>query len=157
MNNYVQLLIFRVDDQRYALPLEVVERIVRAAEITPLPKAPQIVLGVLDVRGNVLPVLDVRSRFGLPPRDVAPGQQFLIARVASRPMALVIDAAMEVMEVSSAEIVAAEQIVPGVEHVRGVAALDDGLVLIHDLEQFLSLDETAALEAAMNVEVAHGA
>lgn len=157
MNNYVQLLIFCVDGQRYALALEVVERIVRAAEITPLPKAPAIVLGVLDVQGDVLPVLDVRSRFGLPQRDIEPWQQFLIARVASRPMALVIDAAMEVIEVSSTEIIAAEQIVPGMEHVRGVAVLDDGLVLIHDLEQFLSLDEAAALEAAMNVEVAHGA
>jgi len=156
MNSVIPLLIFRVEDHRYALALEVVVRIVRAAEITPLPKAPAIVLGVLDLGGHVLPVLDVRRRFGLPRRDLEPKQHFLIARVASRTVALVIDEALQVMEVSSAEIVAAEQIVPGLEHVRGVTALDDGLVFIHDLEQFLSLDEAAALDAAMNVEVAHG-
>lgn len=158
MSEVTQLLVFLLDGQRYAIPLEAVERIVRAAAITPLPQAPEIVLGVLDVRGVVLPVLNIRRRFRLPERDLHPSDQFLIARAASRTVALVIDAAASVIELSPAQIVAATAVAPGLEHVQGVARMNDGLILIHDLETFLSLDEAAALDRAMNSEeVVHGA
>jgi len=159
MREETQLLVFLLDGQRYALPLETVERTVRAAAITPLPQAPQIVLGVLDVRGTILPVLNVRRRFRLPERDIQPDDQFLIARAGGRPVALVIDAAAEIVELSPAKIVAADAVAPGLEHVQGVARMHDGLILIHDLETFLSLDEADALDRAMsaNEEVLHGA
>lgn len=159
MSDVTQLLVFLLDGQRYALPLDAVERTIRAAAITPLPQAPQIVLGVLDLRGTILPVLNVRLRFRLPERDIHPSDQFLIARANERPVALVIDAAAEVLELSSAQIVAADAVAPGLEHVQGVVRISDGLVLIHDLETFLSLNEAAALDRAMNAneEVLHGA
>ncbi len=159
MSELTTLLVFLLDSQRYALPLEAVERTVRAAAITPLPQAPQIVLGVLDLRGTILPVLNVRRRFRLPERAILPSDQFLIARAGERPVALVIDAAAEVLELSPAQIVAGKALVPGLEHVQGVARMSDGLILIHDLETFLSLDEAAALDRAMsaNEEVLHGA
>jgi purine-binding chemotaxis protein CheW len=159
MSELTTLLVFLLDSQRYALPLEVVERTVRAAAITPLPQAPQIVLGVLDLGGTILPVLNVRRRFSLPERDIQPSDQFLIARAGKRPVALVIDAAAEVLELSPGQIVAAAAVAPGLEHIQGVARISDGLILIHDLETFLSLDEATALDRAMsaNEEVFHGA
>jgi purine-binding chemotaxis protein CheW len=158
MSEVTQLLVFLLDGQRYAMPLRAVERIVRAAAITPLPQAPEIVLGVLDVRGVILPVLNIRRRFRLPERDVDPADQFLIAHAGNRPVALVIDAAAGVIELPPAQIVAASAVAPGLEHIQGVAKMNDGLVLIHDLESFLSLDEAAALDRAMNPrEVMHGA
>lgn len=159
MSDVTQLLVFLLDGQRYALPLDAVERTIRAAAITPLPQAPAIVLGVLDLRGTILPVLNVRRRFRLPERDIRPSDQFLIARAGERSVALVIDAAAEVLELSPAQIVAADTLAPGLEHVQGVARMNDRLVLIHDLETFLSLNEAAALNGAMNAneEVLHGA
>lgn len=62
------LVVFRLDERRYALPLSVVERVIRAVEVTPLPKAPPIVLGAIDVQGRVVPVLNVRRRFLMPDR-----------------------------------------------------------------------------------------
>lgn len=145
-----QLVIFSLDGQRYALQLAVVERIVWAVEITALPKAPDIVLGVIDVAGLVLPVLNMRRKFRLPERGIRPADQFLIAQTMRRTVVLVVDEAQEVMQRPAAEIVGPAQIVPGMEHVQGVMKLEDGLVLIHDLDKFLSLDEERALDEAMN-------
>lgn len=160
MSADTQLLVFLIDGQRYAVPLGVVQRVVRAAEITPLPQAPPIVLGMLDVAGSVLPVLNVRSRFRLPEREIRPTDQFLIAHAGQRVVALAIDAAAEVLDLSPAQIVAAPAVAPGLEHIQGVARMQDGLVLIHNLETFLSLNEAAALDRAMQPkeeEVLHGA
>src|SRR5881394_2012600 len=115
MSELTQLVIFRLDDERYALPLAVVERIVRAAELTPLPKAPTIVLGVIDLEGRVLPVLNVRRRFRLPERQIIPADQFLIARIEWRTVVLVVDEAQAVIERSPTDIVGATQIMPGLE------------------------------------------
>jgi purine-binding chemotaxis protein CheW len=157
MSETVQLVVFRIDAQRYALPLAAVGRIVRAVEVTSLPNAPSIVLGVIDVGGQILPVLDMRRRFGLPEREIRPDDHFLIARTARRVVALTIDEAQELVEHSPTGIVDAARIVPGLDHVRGVIGLDDGLVLIHDLERFLSLDEGRALDEAMREEATNGA
>jgi len=147
-----QLVVFQLDQRRFALPLTVVERIVRAVEVTPLPKAPRIVLGAIDVHGRVLPVLDVRRRFHLPPREIRPADWFLVADTAQRTVVLVIDDSEGVVERPQADIVVSTQIVPGVDDFPGVIKLDDGLVLIHDLERFLSLDEARALDEAMDKE-----
>jgi purine-binding chemotaxis protein CheW len=154
MNELTQLVVFRLDAQRYAVPLIVVERIIRAVEVTPLPKAPAIVLGVIDVEGRVLPVLNIRRRFGLPDKDIRPKDQFLIAQTARRAVVLVIDEAQGVIERPSTEIVIPARIVPGLEQIQGVIKLGDGLALIHDLEKFLSLDEARSLDEAMRQEVA---
>lgn len=150
MNELIQLVVFCLDEQRYALSLAVVERIVQAVEVTPLPAAPPIVLGVIDVEGRVLPVLNIRRRFRLPEREVSPADQFLIAQTVQRTVALVIDVAQGVIERPESAVVNPAQIVPGLEQIQGVVKLDDGLVLIHDLERFLSLDEACALDEAMN-------
>ena len=138
-----------LDEQRYALPLAVVKRIVRAVEVTPLPEAPAIVLGAINVEGSVFPVLNLRRRFILPEREILPNDQFLIANTARRTVVLVIDEALDVIEHPQADIISTGQIMPGLEQFQGVIELGDGLVLIHDLERFLSLDEAIALDAAM--------
>jgi purine-binding chemotaxis protein CheW len=156
MIELTQFVVFRLDEERYAVPLTVVERIVRAVEVTPLPKAPAIVLGVIDVEGRVLPVLNIRRRFDLPDKEISLTDQFLIAQTAQRTVVLVIDRAQGVIERPSAEIVGPARIVPGLEQIQGVIKLDDGLALIHDLEKFLSLDEARSLDEAMHQEEAHG-
>jgi len=149
MSKTVRLVVFRLDAQRYALPLATAERIVRAAEVTFLPNAPSILLGVIDIEGQILPVLNVRRRFGLPEREICPNDHFLIARTARRLVALLVDEAQGLVECSQTEVIGAAQIVPGLEQFQGVVRLDDGLVLIHDLEKFLHLNEAITLDEAM--------
>lgn len=149
MSDLVRLVVFLLDGQRYALPLSSVTRIVCAAEVTPIPNAPAIVFGALNLQGNVIPVLDVRQRFQLPRRKIGVTDQFLIARTRRRSVALVVDEAQGLLEREASDVVSANLITPGLEQFQGVVKLEDGLVLIHDLEKFLSLDEELALDAAM--------
>ncbi len=144
-----RLLIFMLDSHRYALHLRAVERVFRIVEITPLPKAPEIVLGMINMAGRVIPVIDVRKRFRLPEREIALSDQLIAAKTAVRSLALVVDAVMDVIEYPGEAAVPAGKIIPGTEYVEGVLKFDDGMVLIHDLEKFLSLDEEKTLEAAL--------
>jgi purine-binding chemotaxis protein CheW len=144
-----RLVVFTLDDCRYGLPLELVERAVRIVEITPLPKAPDIVLGVVNVQGRVIPVANVRKRFGLSEREPRLSDQLIIARTPRRPVALVVDAVSGVVEYSEGQAAAARAIVPGTDYIAGVVKLADGMVLIQDLGRFLSLDEERHLDEAM--------
>lgn len=149
MNDVTRTVVFRLEQQRYALMLAAVERIVRAAAVTPLAQAPAIVLGIVDVAGNILPVFDIRARVGLPHREITSTHQFLIARTAQRRVVLPIDEVEGMVERSSAEITDAAGIAPGIGQITGVIKLEDGLALIYDLDRFLSRDEAGLLETAL--------
>jgi len=144
-----RLVVFTLTDWRYGLPLHAVDRIVRIAEVNPLPKAPDIVLGVVNVQGLIIPVINLRRRFRLPEREIAATDQLIVAHTARRPVALVADAVTGVIEYSDRDVAAARDVLPEIEYAEGVVKLDDGLVLIHDLDKFLLLDEEAALVEAL--------
>lgn len=149
MKNTDLLLSFSVEGRRYALPLASVDKIVRTVEITPLPKAPRIILGIINFRGRVIPVVNLRKRFGLPERDMELSDQLIIAETPLRAVALLADRVDTVVEIDEQEIIKAGQIVPRTEYVEGVVKLAEDLLLIHDLAKFLSLDEESALNEAM--------
>lgn len=151
------LLGFTLGHQRYALRLDAVERAVRIVEIVPLPRAPDIVLGVINLHGRVIPVVDTRKRFGLPARRSTLNDHLIIARIPSRSLALLVDRVDGAIECAAEDITAATEILPGMGYVDGVAKLADGTVLIHDLATFLSLDEATRLDAACaSAEEPHG-
>ena len=145
-NHFVALAL---DDQRYALHISAVERAVRTVEITHLPGAPVIVAGVVNVQGRIIPVLNIRKRFHLPERKMKLGDQFVIANTSRRPVALIVDAVTGVLEISQQTIVQAQDVLPEIRYVDGVVKLDDGLILIHDLDKFLSLEEETVLGQAL--------
>jgi purine-binding chemotaxis protein CheW len=144
-----RLVVFTLDDCRYGLPLEFVDRVVRIVEVTPLPKAPDIVLGIVNVQGRVIAVADLRKRFRLSERKPLLSDQLIIARTPHRPVALVVDAVSAVAEYAEGQAAAAQAIVSGTDYIAGVAKLADGMVLIQDLGRLLSLDEERDLEEAM--------
>lgn len=144
-----QHVVFILDEQRYALPLVVVERVVRVVEVTPLPGAPPIVLGVINVQGRVIPVVNIRKRFELPERETNLSDQLIIAHTAKRSVALMVDAVAGLREHLERDMVLAGVVLPTIKYVDGVAILEGGLVLIHDLDKFLSLEEEESLDDAM--------
>jgi purine-binding chemotaxis protein CheW len=149
MDNLHPLLVFTLDEHRYALHLSAVERALRIVEISPLPKAPDIVIGVINVQGRILPVMNIRRRFRLPEREPSLSDQLIIARASRRMVALVADAVIGVIGRPEQEVVEAEKILPGLEYVQGVVKLEDGIILIHDLNRFLSIEEEKKLDTAM--------
>jgi purine-binding chemotaxis protein CheW len=143
-------VVFSVDNQRCAVPLSVVERVVRMVEITPVPHIPAITLGVINAQGRIIPVVNIRKRFCLPARAPHLSDQLLIARTSKRAVALVVDAVNEVMTLSSQEVVLGETILAHLDSVTGVVKRHDGLILIHDLDRFLSLEEEQVLHDAID-------
>jgi purine-binding chemotaxis protein CheW len=150
LKDHMQIVVFSLDEPRYALDLSTVERVVRAVEITPLPKAPEIVLGVINLQGRVVPVVDVRKRFRLPGREVNIDDRFIISRTSRRLVALVVDDVTGVQRLGNREIVSVEQALPFAEYIKGVAKMEEDLVLIYDLDRFLSLDEEQKLDEALS-------
>lgn len=144
------VVVFSLDDQRYALPLARVRRSIRVVAITPLPEAPPIVLGIMDLGGEVIPVIDTRKRFGHPPRPVHLSDHLVVATAGKRTVALLVDEARGVLEIAPESYAPAGKILPGLGLVDGAMKLHDGLILIHDLERLLSLDEERAIGRALD-------
>ena len=144
------LVVFTLDTQRYAIPLDSIERVFPTVEVTPIPKAPEIVLGVVNIQGRVVPVVDIRRRFRLPEREPEIYDHMIVASTGKRAVAFVVDGATGILEIPENEITALRDLLSGTEYVEGVVRLPDGLVLIHDLETFFSLEEEKLLDRAMN-------
>lgn len=146
VNRCEQLLVFRLDDQRYALRLDAVDRVVRAVAVTPLPEAPDDILGIINVQGRIVPTLSLRRRFALPGKEIEPNDRFIIISTARRIFALVADEVHGVVECPAAAVVPATEILPRLAPIEGVMLLADGMVLISDINTFLSRDQEAILD-----------
>ena len=149
MKRLLKLVTFSLDGRKLALYVSAVQRIIRVVEVTALPKAPEIVVGIINMQGQVIPVFDIRLRFQLPAREVQLNDQLIIASTTKRTVALLADSVDDVFEIPEEKIIAAEQILPELEYVEGVMKTEDGMVFIHDLERFLSLPEEKALDEAL--------
>ena len=144
------LVVFSLDHQRYALALGCVQRALRVVAITPLPRAPGIVMGIIDLGGEVIPVIDLRARFDHPPRALRLSDHLVIATTRRRSVALLVDETKGVISVGPEHCAPAGEGLPQTPFVVGAIKLEDGLVLIHDLELLLSPDEEDALECAID-------
>jgi purine-binding chemotaxis protein CheW len=144
-----EILVFEVGGQRYGLPAPGVREIVRAVTLTPLPRMPAIVEGVINLRGTVVPVLDIRARFQLPAKAVEHTDHLIVAWAGQRLVALRVDRALELTRLDAGDVESAETVLPGVEYVDRVAKCPEGLVLIHDLATFLSRAEADELQKAL--------
>lgn len=147
--NLVDALLFEIADRRGALLIEDVDEVLRALAITPLVKAPTIIEGIINVRGTILPVVNLRSRFGLPRRGVALSDRFIVMKAGARKVALRVDAVDGVIRIAASEIEDAARTGPAHERLNGVAKLGDELILIFDAASFLSATDEAELDRAL--------
>lgn len=147
-------LAFQVAEQRYALPIESIIHITCMVNIARLPKAPDLVMGVIDFRGKVTPVIDARARLELPSRPYTLRTPIIIAQLNGRAMGLAVDEVHGVLHLPREQVQAPDQIVTQglalqVFHLLGVAPQDDGLLFILDPTTFLLPKERESLENAL--------
>jgi purine-binding chemotaxis protein CheW len=145
----VDLLVFELDDARYALRLDTVREVARAVLITPLPDAPPVVEGVIDVRGSLVPVYDLRTRFGLPPRPLHPDDRLVIAWTGERVVAIRCDRTGWIERAVPRRLEPASRTAASDDVIAGAAQLADGIVLIHDLATFLDDAARLTLDGAL--------
>jgi purine-binding chemotaxis protein CheW len=145
----LQVLVFEIGGQRFGLPADDVQEVLRAVAFVPLPRAPAVVEGIINLRGQVVPVLDIRRRFRLPAKPLELTDHLVIARAAGRRVALRVDRALALKELGANDVEEAKSVVPGMEYVTWVAKQDHDLILIHDLQTFLTRTESEALAEAL--------
>jgi purine-binding chemotaxis protein CheW len=149
MDQPLQFLIFSLDDRRYGVPLAQVLRVIRAVDCTPVPDLPSTVLGLIDFHGELLPVLSIRRRFRLQEQEIGVDDAFVIALASKRTVALTVDRVIGAVSYPAPALTAPDALLPASELIDGVVQQPDGLVLIHNLDRFLSLEQDQALEKAL--------
>jgi purine-binding chemotaxis protein CheW len=147
-----QLVVFAVEGSRYAVPLFSVERVLPMVAVPPVPGAPRVVLGAINLEGRVVPVVDLRRRLDLPSRDYGLAAHLLIVKTPQRTLAVAADEVTGAVSVDSRTVTLAGAILPGLGLVAGIAALPDGLLFIHDIEAFLTPGEERELRQALEQE-----
>jgi purine-binding chemotaxis protein CheW len=140
------LATFFLAREEYGVDVKQVQEIRRVAEITSVPRAPEFVRGVINLRGRILPVLDLRRRLGLGEVVVDRASRIVVVRVKERLLGLLVDGASQVLKVPVSRIEPApeEVVQKGGDYIRGVAKLDDRLIILVDLERLLASELLAA-------------
>lgn len=123
--------------------------VVRAVSIAALPGSARFVEGLIDVRGSLTPVLDVRARFGLPPRRLKESDYLILVRTAGHAAALRVDDVEDFVSIDSESIDSVAYEKAQSAQVLGLVRLPDGLLVVWDLDAFLSEDDAAVLSAAL--------
>ena len=148
-----QIVVFVLDGQRYALRLDAVERAIRAVAVTPVPETPAFVLGLINLAGQLLPVVSLRLCLGLPDRPIRPEDQFMITRTARLTLALAVDDVQALKPLTSGQTVPPEDVLPARGfRVHGLGKLDGDIVLIYDLERLLEPEDQDRILQAMAVD-----
>lgn len=144
----LDVLVVALDDRRIAFALADVVEVLPAAEVTPLPAAPPVVRGLLNLRGEPLPVLDLRARVGLPERPAGVDDHVLVCLASGRRLGVWVDRAEGLRSLDAEEI---DDDVDGVpmRYVAGAAMVEGGVLLVSDVDAFLSLEESEALDLAL--------
>jgi purine-binding chemotaxis protein CheW len=149
MSKELQIVGFRIGRETFGLPIALVHEIVRPPEITNVPHAPEYVEGVMNLRGRIVPVIDLRRRFGETAVENKRKNRVLVADVEGRAVGLVVDSASEVLKISDTQIepppnVFADQ---ATNYVTGVAKYDGRLIILVDLKKILQTGELRIPEA----------
>ena len=133
-----QYLVFTLDERHIALPLASVDRVFRAVEMTLLPEAPDVALGVINVQGRIVPVLSIRSQCGLPDRELQLTDRLIIAHTSRGQVALLVDDVIGVVAPRCNEVTAARDILAGLRNLDGVVKSPEWLIVAQSLDQVLS-------------------
>lgn len=149
VDRMLRVLVFTLSGQRYGVDLAATVRVLPMAAFSRLPGAPPVVLGALNLHGELTPVLDLRRRVGLGAVHHDPDDRLVVALAGGRTVALPVDEVVGVAEIRRDTVVAPRAIGADGAHVGGVALLEDGLLLIEDLDAFLSDTEEQGLAASL--------
>lgn len=145
-----QLVSFRLGSEEYGVHIMKVQEIIRIQEITRVPQMLSFIEGVINLRGNVIPVIDLRKRFEMEARPHDDDTRIVIVNVAGRVLGVVVDQVLEVLRISSDQIDPPPPIIAGLgkEYLQGVGKLNERLLILLDLDRVLSAEEFQRLSAA---------
>jgi purine-binding chemotaxis protein CheW len=138
---------FRLENEKYGINVMQVQEVLRVTEIAPVPGAPDYVLGIINLRGNVVTVIDTRKRFGLMPKDMDDSTRIVIIEADEQVVGILVDSVAEVVDLHASEMETAPNV--GTEEsakfIQGVASHDSELLILVDLNKLLTDEEWAEM------------
>src|SRR5215468_12369215 len=144
-NPIIQLVGFRLDNEDYAIAITKIQEIILMKPITRIPQVPDFIEGLINLRGSVIPIVNLRKRFGLPPREVDDETRTIVVNIHDKTVGCIVDAVTQVMRINRDQIQPPPLSVLSVSHqyVAGLARLEDRLLIILDIERLF--DERSAV------------
>ena len=144
-----QCVTFRLNEEIYGINVMLVQEVLRVTEIAPVPGAPNYVIGIINLRGNVVTVIDTRMRFGLPPKEMDDSTRIVIIEAENQTVGIVVDSVSEVVDVYANEIETAPNVGNDetARYIEGVVSRSEELLILVDLNKLLSDDEWADMSA----------
>ncbi|GAA4700906.1 chemotaxis protein CheW [Brevibacillus fulvus] len=145
----VKVIVFRLKDEEYGVEVEQVKSIEKFEHITRVPRTPAFVKGVVNLRGVVTPIIDLRKRFGLEETEYTEATRIIIVAVGELEVGLIVDAANDVIDIPVNAVEPPPEVVGGVEaaYLRGVAKLEKRLLILLNLDKVLNTDELKQLDS----------
>lgn len=145
----LQLVTFTISSEEFGLDILKVQEIIRTMEITRVPRAPEFVEGVINLRGKVIPIIDMRKRFGLEAKTHDSHTRIIVVEISATIVGFVVDSVSEVLRIQSNTVEPPPPIVSGVdsEYISGVGKLEDRLLILLDIDRLLSEAEQGNLSA----------
>lgn len=139
----LQWVTFKLQEETYGINVMQVQEVLRYTDIAPVPGAPDYVLGIINLRGNVVTVIDTRARFGLPPSEVTENSRIVIIESERQVIGIMVDSVAEVVYLKQSEIDTAPNVGTdeSAKFIQGVSNRDGELLILVDLNKLLSDDE----------------
>ena len=150
MGETIQVVSFKLGSEEYGVDIAQVQEINRMVAITHVPRAPQFMEGVINLRGQLIPIIDLRTRFGMPRAEHTKNTRIVVTEIGAKRVGMVVDSVSEVLRLPVEQIEAAPDMITGVgtEYIRGVGKIEDRLIILLDLARIISTAEKRELESA---------
>ena len=141
MENEFQLVVFKLGQEEYAVDIHYVQEIVKLLDITRVPKAPNFVEGVVNLRGSIIPVMNLRKRFGLPPAENNDNNRIMMLKVNEIVAGIIVDGVSEVLHLPFSAMEPPPKVIgnANVDYLEGVGKLDDRLFMYLDLNKIIGV------------------
>jgi purine-binding chemotaxis protein CheW len=147
---FVKVVSFRLGTEEYGVDIAQVQEIIRMVEITHVPRAPRFMEGVINLRGQLIPIIDLRTRFAMPRVDNTKSTRIIVTEIGSKRVGIIVDSVSEVLNIPLEQVEDAPDMIAGVgtEYIQGVGKVGDRLIILLDLTMVITGEEKAELENA---------
>ncbi len=150
MSEIEQYVIFSINEQIFGIEILKIKEVVSYRKVTPLPNMRGFIKGIINLRGIILPVFDLKEKFHLPETTYTPFHIIMVIEISGRVMGVIVDEISDVVELFPEEVQATANLPPGVqtEYLKGIGKKEDELIILLDVDRLLSPEELEILDAA---------